>query len=77
MIGVRSREGDVKLSVISIEMESCWGVRENSTDGRGVRREKERTKYRALGNASVDSRWRKRSGANEDRHATIAKICSE
>ena len=33
------------MSVISIEMESYWGVGENITDGRGVKREKERTKY--------------------------------
>jgi len=49
-----------------------WRVGENGADGRSIEREKEWTKYRALGNAGNDRRGRRKSGINNDRHRTIS-----
>lgn len=69
---IGSRKGYVKLGIISIEVKGYWRVGENGTDGRSVEREKEWTKYRALGNAGIDRRRRRKSGINNDRHRTIS-----
>ena len=71
MGGIGRRKGYVKLGIISIEVKGYRRVGENRTDGRSVEREKEWTKYRALGNAGVDRRRRGKSGINNDRHKTV------
>ena len=71
MGGIGSRKGYVKLGIISIEVKGYWRVGENGTDGRSVEREKEWTKYRALGNAGIDRRRRGEIGIDNDRHRMV------
>jgi len=69
--GIGSRKGYVKLGIVSVEVEGYRRVGENGTDGGSVEREKEWTKYRALGNAGIDRRRRGKSGINNNRHRTV------
>ena len=71
MGGIGSRKGYVKLGIVSVEVKGYRRVGENGTDGGSVEREKEWTKYRALGNAGIDRRRRERSGIYNDRHRTV------